>query len=83
MDGYYAMHSLHSKEIVPASAMVVPMPPPAQEIATMPQEYHMELAQAYVRPQPLENIFSPEEGLRNGTAFPNLWQPYKGRGKPC
>ena len=45
----------------------------------------MELAQAYVRPQPLEGVFSPEEGLKHGTAFPNLSQPYKGRmlWKPC
>ena len=39
----------------------------------------MELAQAYVRTQPLEGVFSPEEGLRMGTAFPNLSQPYAGR----
>ena len=36
------------------------------------------LAQAFVRVQPLESIFPPEEGLRNGTAFPNLHQPYGG-----
>ena len=36
----------------------------------------MELAQAYVRPQPLDEIFSPKEGLRHGTAFPNLYMPY-------
>jgi len=38
--------------------------------------WEMELAQAYVRAQPLEGVFSPEEGLRMGTAFPNLSQPY-------
>ena len=41
--------------------------------------WEMELAQAYVRAQPLEGVFSPEEGLRMGTAFPNLSQPYSGR----
>jgi len=41
--------------------------------------WEMELAQAYVRSQPLEGIFPPEEGLRMGTAFPNLSQRYSGR----
>ncbi len=36
------------------------------------------MAQAYVCPQPLENVFPPEEGLCKGTAFPNLSQPYGG-----
>jgi len=40
------------------------------------EEPVMELAQAYVRPQPLDGVFSPEEGLRHGTAFPNLYMPY-------
>ncbi|MDR0273596.1 MAG: spore coat associated protein CotJA [Clostridiales bacterium] len=39
----------------------------------------MELAQAYVCPQKLEGIFPPEEGLRMGTIFPGLSQPYAGR----
>lgn len=38
----------------------------------------MELAEAYVRVQPLDCIYSPEEGLRMGTVFPNLSKPYKG-----
>ena len=38
----------------------------------------MELAEAYVRAQPLDCIYPPEEGLRMGTAFPNLSRPYKG-----
>ena len=38
----------------------------------------MELAQAYVRPQPLEKLFTPEEGLRMGTVFPCLSRPYMG-----
>lgn len=37
-----------------------------------------ELAQAYVRVQPLEAVFSPEDALRHGTLFPNLYQPYRG-----
>ena len=41
--------------------------------------WEMELAQAYVRPQPLDGVFPPEESLRMGTIFPNLSQPYDGR----
>ena len=41
--------------------------------------WEMELAQAYVRAQQLESVFPPEEGLKMGTAFPNLSQPYNGR----
>ncbi|MCL2404705.1 MAG: spore coat associated protein CotJA [Defluviitaleaceae bacterium] len=47
---------------------------PIEEPST---NWEMELAQAYVRAQPLEGVFSPEEGLRMGTAFPNLSQPYE------
>ena len=42
--------------------------------------WEMELAQAYVRAQPLTGIFSPEESLQRGTVFPNLSQPYKRKG---
>jgi hypothetical protein len=38
-----------------------------------------ELAQAYICHQPLEEVFSPIQGLQHGTAFPNLFQPYMGR----
>lgn len=38
----------------------------------------MELAEAYVRDQPLDCMYPPEEGLMMGTAFPNLSKPYKG-----
>jgi len=41
--------------------------------------WEMELAQAYVRSQPLDGVFPPEEGLVKGTAFPNLFKPYSGR----
>jgi len=46
-------------------------------LAAPPQE----LAQAYVRMQPLEAVFTPEEALRHGTLFPNLYQPYRGWNK--
>ena len=42
-------------------------------------DWEMELAEAYVRAQPLEDIYAPEEGLMMGTAFPNLLRPYDGR----
>ena len=38
-----------------------------------------ELAQAYIYSQPLKEVFSPTQGLKHGTAFPNLFQPYMGR----
>ena len=41
--------------------------------------WEMELAEAYVRAQPLEDIYAPEEGLMMGTVFPNLLKPYEGR----
>ena len=40
---------------------------------------NMQLAQAYVCPQKLDGVFPPEEGLRMGTIFPCLSQPYAGR----
>ena len=42
--------------------------------------WEMELAQAYVRAQPLIGVYLPEEGLLMGTAFPNLSKPYCRRG---
>ena len=73
MEEIYTMHSLHGGEAAkPKAANTPPV------ISGM----HMELAQAYVRPQPLDGVFTPEEGLRHGTAFPNLSMPYKGR-IPC
>ena len=58
--------------------------PPNHRLELVPIEepgpdWEMELAQAYVRAQPLEGVFPPEEGLRMGTIFPNLSQPYDGR----
>ena len=60
------------------------LPTPSHNLEFVPIEepgpnWEMELAQAYVRAQPLEGVFSPEEGLRMGTAFLNLSQPYVGR----
>ncbi|MCL1844152.1 MAG: spore coat associated protein CotJA [Defluviitaleaceae bacterium] len=46
--------------------------PPVLQCCVSP----MELAQAYVCPQKFEGIFPPEEGLRMGTIFPALSQPY-------
>ena len=59
-------------------------PEPRHNLQFVPIEepgpnWEMELAQAYVRAQPLEGVFPPEEGLRMGTIFPNLSQPYGGR----
>ena len=50
--------------------------PTPQELAP---NWEMELAQAYVRAQPLDGVFPPEESLRMGTIFLNLSQPYQGR----
>ncbi|MDR1665092.1 MAG: spore coat associated protein CotJA [Clostridiales bacterium] len=44
----------------------------------------MELAEAFVRPQPLDSIYPPEECLKTGTVFPNLSRIYMGWSKrPC
>ena len=37
-----------------------------------------QLAQAYVKPQPFDGVFSPDVGVCKGTIFPNLSQPYAG-----
>jgi len=75
MERIYTMHTLHEDVAVDVQPPMMPEP----------RNTEWELAQAYVRPQPLEGIFSPEEGLRHGTAFPNLSQPYRGRMvvEPC
>jgi|GEM_PF-1789426 len=98
MNELYTMHALQGGVTVVKDFDVVeenqPLQPcletecNAQQIMRFSNQFSiddMELAQAYVRPQPLEGIYTPEEGLRNGTAFPNLYQPYKGRVscKPC
>jgi hypothetical protein len=57
---------------------------------TMPQEYDpcecfmpadlcpdLPLAEAYVRPQPYGRTFSPCDGLKHGTIFPDLVSQYK------
>lgn len=36
-----------------------------------------ELARAYVIPQCYSKVFSPAEGLRKGTIFPELMRPYR------
>jgi len=76
MEGIYAMHTMHGRAHEP--------PRPEQPA---PQHHEswcdspMELGQAYVRPQGMERIFPPEEGLRKGTIFPGLYQPYTGGNK--
>jgi len=57
----------------------LPQPLVFEPIEEPGPNWEMELAQAYVRAQPLDGIFSPEEGLLAGTAFPNLLKPYTGR----
>ena len=39
----------------------------------------MPLAQAYVPMQVLDTVYPPEEGIRKGTIFPCLYQPYEQR----
>ncbi|HHY93476.1 MAG TPA: spore coat associated protein CotJA [Firmicutes bacterium] len=39
-----------------------------------------ELARAYVPPQVYAQTFSPQEGLKAGTIFPELVRPYPPRG---
>ena len=55
----------------------------------VPQETIIEkvrLAAAYVPYQYICTLFTPFEALRRGTAFPELYSPYKGEDKkyrPC
>ena len=62
MEEVLEMHALHRPEMCEG---------------TIPDK-GMELAEAYVRDQPLDCIYPPEEGLKRGTVFPNLSKPYKG-----
>jgi hypothetical protein len=42
------------------------------------------LARAYVPFQIMNQVFSPDEALRKGTLFPELYEPYKSRSdKDC
>ena len=55
--------------------VVEPLPEhnlPFEPIEEPGPNWEMELAQAYVRHQPLEGVFPPEESLKMGTVFPNL-----------
>jgi len=52
----------------------------------IPQETTIEkvrLAAAYVPYQFVCTLFTPFEALRRGTAFPELYSPYKGEEKNC
>ena len=80
MDGIYAMHSLHGRESINAHEPINQMHP-SETLHENWCNSPMELAQAYVRPQRMERIFPPEEGLRKGTIFPSLYQPYIGGNK--
>jgi hypothetical protein len=64
--------------------------PPIPAITNcIPQETVIEnvrLAAAYVPYQCLCTLFTPIEALKRGTAFPELYSPYKGEDKksrPC
>ncbi|HHY47168.1 MAG TPA: spore coat associated protein CotJA [Firmicutes bacterium] len=46
-----------------------------------PLYYFGELARAYVPPQVYGERFSPAEGLRQGTIFPELVRPYPYSGR--
>jgi len=37
----------------------------------------MDLARAYVPNQVMGKVYSPQEALRKGTLFPELYMPYK------
>jgi len=55
-------------------------------INCIPQETVIEnvrLAAAYVPYQFICTLFTPFEALRRGTAFPELYSPYKGEDKKC
>lgn len=41
------------------------------------QMQELPLAQAFVIYQPYVGIVSPEEGLKRGSMFPNLYDPYQ------
>lgn len=42
-----------------------------------------ELASAYVPFQKIRFIYKPEESLRKGTIFPELYKPYKKKKEDC
>ena len=84
MEEMYILHDLQGPESEHLEeSFCEPVHEPHQEPVHRPimerTVRDLELAQAYVMPQPLEGVFPPEEGLRMGTAFPNLSQPYCGR----
>lgn len=71
------MKQIETKKKIPQS--------PAM-INCIPQETVIEnvrLAAAYVPYQFICTLFTPFEALRRGTAFPELYSPYKGEDKKC
>lgn len=39
----------------------------------------MNYAKAYIKPQKYDNIFSLDDGFKNGTMFKDLYCPYKSK----
>ena len=82
----YTMHQLHdtSESHEPSAPQELQQFPAAAEVHDLPNASSLPfeppasdfLAEAYVFPQPLTEIYPPEIGLRHGTAFPNLYKPY-------
>ncbi len=75
--GYYADSNTLMMPWVPedyynSNKLCTPQPCVPQEIIIR----NVKLARAYVPFQRFCSIFSPEEGLHKGTAFPELYQPY-------
>lgn len=60
--------------------------PHCQPMDCIPQELvisNVRLAAAYVPYQCFCTVLSPLEALKKGTAFPELYSPYEGKGKKC
>ncbi|KNF08575.1 spore coat associated protein JA [Gottschalkia purinilytica] len=57
-------------------------PIPKEPKCLKPVACKYKLAHAYVPYQSLDKIFCPEEALKKGTLFPELYMPYK-RKKGC
>lgn len=50
------------------------------EVHTDPWPENFKLATIYVRPQVYNGINSPEDALKQGTAFSELYSPFEGKG---
>jgi len=76
MEEIFTMHILHEQQDDEEAVEEVNE---TDEIEFVEWDCYRDLAQAYICSQPLEEVFSPAQGLQHGTAFPNLFQPYMGR----